>query len=119
MEKLEEIIFQLENRLQRPDVRKSVEQLEELIADDLIEVGSSGQVYAKKDVLKNLPASPEIKFTMTDFKIIKLSPTIVQSLFKTKKVNQETNQTTRSLRSSIWRNENGQWKMIFHQGTTV
>lgn len=117
MENLEEIIFKLENKLQQPDVRKSVEQLEELISDDLIEFGSSGQIYTRKDVLNNLPVSPEIKFIMTDFKIKILSSDIIQSLFKTEKINQETGSKTHSIRSSLWRNEKGKWKMLFHQGT--
>jgi hypothetical protein len=117
MDNLEEIIFELENKLQQPDVRKSVEQLEELISDDLIEFGSSGKIYTKKDVLNNLPVSPEIKFIMTDFKIKILNSGIIQSLFKTEKINQQTGITTYSLRSSLWRNEKGKWKMLFHQGT--
>ena len=117
MENLEDIILKLENKLQQPDVRKSVEQLEELISDDLIEIGSSGQIYTKKDVLNNLPVSPEIKFIMTDFRIKILSSDTIQSLFKTEKINQQTGSTTRSLRSSLWRNEKGKWKMLFHQGT--
>ncbi|MSU45160.1 MAG: nuclear transport factor 2 family protein [Candidatus Zambryskibacteria bacterium] len=69
MEQIEKTIFQLEERLQRPDVRKSVEGLNDLISEDFIEFGSSGQVYNKEDVLVNLPASPEIKFVMIDFRI--------------------------------------------------
>lgn len=116
MENLEDIIFKLENKLQQPGIRKSVEQLEELISDDLIEFGSSGQIYTKKDVLNNLPVSPEIKFIMTDFRIKILSSDIIQSLFKTEKINQQTGITTHSVRSSLWRNEKGKWKMLFHQG---
>lgn len=119
MKNLEKIIFQLENKLQQPDVRKSKIKLKELISDDLIEIGSSGQIYTKKDVLKNLPMSPEIKFIMTDFKIVIFSPSIIQSLFKTEKTNQKTNKKTCSLRSSIWKKNNGKWKMIFHQGTPL
>jgi hypothetical protein len=55
---IKKVIFELENKLQQPDVRKSVEQLNELVSEDLIEFGSSGQVYTKKDVLNNLPAPP-------------------------------------------------------------
>jgi hypothetical protein len=117
MENFKEIIFQLESKLQQPDVRKSTEQLKELISDDLIEFGSSGQVYTKKDVLNNLPTSPEIKFKMTDFRINILSSDVIQSQFKTEKTNLETDKKTYSLRSSLWKNEDGEWKMIFHQGT--
>ena len=117
MDEIRETIFKLETELQQPHTRRSRERLSELISDDFIEFGSSGEVYAKSDVLVNLPSSAEIKFTMTDFRINTLSPGFVQSLFKTEKTNTETGKTTHSLRSSIWKNENGKWKMVFHQGT--
>ena len=119
MDNLKDIIFQLEEKLQRPDVRKSVKELDDLISENLTEFGSSGQVYTKKDVLINLPVSPEIKFTMTDFRINILGENIVQSLFKTEKTNLENGKMTNSLRSSLWRNEGGKWRMLFHQGTPL
>lgn len=116
---IKEIIFELENKLQQPDVRRSTGMLDEIISDDLVEFGSSGQVYSKSDVLKNLPASSEIKFTMTDFRINIISTDVVQSLFQTEKVDVQTSKTTKSLRSSLWKNEGGKWRMIFHQGTPL
>lgn len=110
-------IFELENRLQQPDVRRSPELLNDLISEDLTEFGSSGQMYTKNDVLVNLPSSPEIKFIMSDFRINVLSDNVVQSLFKTEKTNLENGKVSKSLRCSVWRNENGKWRMIFHQGT--
>jgi hypothetical protein len=114
---LREIIFNLESEFQKPDVRKSVGRLTELISDDFYEITSSGKVTFKKDCLANLPAAPEIKFVMTDFKINILCTDIIQTLFKTEKTVVGTGKVTYSMRSSIWKNENGKWKMIFHQGT--
>jgi len=114
-----DIIFELEDKLLQPSVRKSTEQLGVLISDDFIEFGSSGKTYVKKDVLVNLPSSPEIKFNMIDFKTRLLADGLVQSFFKTEKTNAETGAVTISQRSSIWRNEEGEWRMIFHQGTPV
>jgi hypothetical protein len=42
---------------------------------------------------------------------------MVQTLFKTEKTVVETGKVSYSMRSSIWKNENGKWRMIFHQGT--
>jgi len=117
MENIEKIIFNLEEKLQQTNIRKSTNELEKLISDNFIEIGSSGTIYTKKDVLRNLPASPTIKFTMTDFKTHILCPDIIQSLFRTEKINQDTGSTTHSLRSSLWKKEDNAWKMIFHQGT--
>ncbi|MFZ2048861.1 MAG: DUF4440 domain-containing protein [Minisyncoccia bacterium] len=116
---IKETIFELENKLLQSDIRKSVENLDDLISEDFIEFGSSGAIYTKKDILERLPNSPEIKFVMTDFKVNVLSTDIVQSTFKTEKIDAETGKNTRSLRSSIWKNESGWWKIIFHQGTLL
>ena len=118
-ENLEKIIFNLESEFQKPEVRKSVQRLEELISDDFREITSSGKVTSKNDCLANLPNAPEIKFVMSDFKIYVLCPNIVQSLFKTKKIVLESGKESYSLRTTIWKNENGKWRMIFHQGTPI
>jgi hypothetical protein len=44
MENLKEIIYNLETSLLTPEVRMSVEKLDELIAEDFIEYGSSGLI---------------------------------------------------------------------------
>lgn len=114
---IKETIFRLEKQLQQHAVRKSTEELDVLITEDFIEFGSSGKVYTKKDVLVNLPSAPEIEFVMSDFEVRVLSSDIVQSIFKTEKTNLQTGEISKSLRSSLWRNEDGTWKMLFHQGT--
>lgn len=114
-----DIILKREEELQKPEVRKSVERLEDIISDDLIEIGSSGEMYTKKDVLVNLPNAPTLKFVMTEFKITEITPNIVQTFFKTEKTVVETGATSYSMRSTMWKNENGTWRMIFHQGTPV
>jgi hypothetical protein len=48
MENLEELIYKLETDLLKPEVRASVEELNELMSDDFIEYGSSGFIYDKK-----------------------------------------------------------------------
>lgn len=117
MENVEKIIFDLETKLQKSAVRKSIEKLDEIISDDLREITSSGTVATKEDCLINLPAAPEIKFVMTDFSIRQLAPDLIQSFFKTEKTVAGTDKVSYSMRSSIWKNENGKWKMLFHQGT--
>lgn len=119
MENIEKVLFNLESELQKPDVRKSVEKLDGLISDDLREITSSGAVTNKQDCFVNLPATPEIKFVMTDFSIRELAPNLVQTFFKTKKTVVGTDKVSDSMRNSIWKNENGKWKMVFHQGTPV
>jgi hypothetical protein len=114
---IEKTLFELEAELQKPDVRKSIEKLNGLISDEFREITSLGTVKNKQDCFVSLPAAPEIKFVMTDFSVRELAPNLMQTFFKTEKTEINTGKVSHSIRNSIWINENGKWKMIFHQGT--
>ena len=105
------IIFDLENALLTDEVRKSTDKLNQLISDNFVEFGSSGKIYKKSDILKFLPKEEFKKITITDFEIISSRKDEVSVHYKS---NSENNIT---LRSSIWKKEEGNWKIIFHQGT--
>jgi hypothetical protein len=53
------------------------------------------------------------KYTVQDFKIKELSEDVMLATYKV-----EANSTI-SLRSSIWKYERGDWRMVFHQGTGI
>ena len=116
MYSLIEKIYNLENLLLQPETRKSQSKLNELLADEFREFGSSGRIYSKDDILKKLPTEKNTKFFLSEFEIKQLSPTTVLSTYKVRQVIGE--QITFSLRSSIWQKVNNDWQMIFHQGTT-
>lgn len=52
-----------------------------------------------------------------DFKIKWISKECILATYMLVKYSMETKKY--SLRSSIWRNQDLQWKMIFHQGTKI
>jgi len=108
MEELKELIYKLETDLLKPEVRTSVEKLNELIADDFIEYGSSGLVYNKQNILERLPQGNSSTYRLSDFEFIILSENIVQTRFKTNRVNLDEAKTT-SLRTSLWRKTNDKW----------
>lgn len=116
---ISEIIKALELELLKPEVRKSKERLNELIADNFLEVGSSGRNYNKQDILSELPDQSEIKFSMQDFNAIEISPDTILATYQVEKIILGSNEKTKSARSSIWQNKNGNWQMIFHQGTNL
>ncbi len=102
-------ILGLEQRLLLPDVRASAEALDGLIADEFTEFGSSGQTYTKQDVIAQLQAAPDFVMTVEDFRVLTLAPDVALATYR----------TGRSVRSSIWRRENGAWRIVFHQGTVI
>jgi len=118
MEELREIIYKLETDLLKPEIRTSVEKLDELLADDFIEYGSAGLIYDKALILERLPQEISPLYTLYDFEIVILSKEIVQTRFKTTRINAD-NIKTISLRTSLWRKNNNKWQMFFHQGTPI
>jgi hypothetical protein len=118
-EGLQKIIYDLETSLLKPEIRSSARDLDLLIADDFMEFGSSGKVYDKKNILERLPKDIEIssvQFIVSDFKIKELSENVILATFKTDKISPDGDHVT-ALRASIWKNINGNWQMIYHQGT--
>jgi hypothetical protein len=102
-------VFALEERLLLPEVRTSAAALDRLIADEFMEFGSSGQTYTKQDVIAQLQAAPNFVVKMEGFRVMALAPDVALATYR----------TGRSLRSSIWRQENGAWRIVFHQGTVI
>lgn len=112
-----ELIKALEIELLQPEVRKSKDRLNELIADQFIEIGESGKQYNKQDILDALPKQSGIKFSPKDFKATEISSNVVLATFQLEKEIFSTREKMISLRSSIWQNRNEKWQIVFHQGT--
>jgi len=121
MDLIKEQLLKLENDLLQPEVRNSMEKLNEILTDNFIEYCSSGYEYHwnKEDEINGSVISNKVYGKIIDFEIKKLSDEYVQATYKMIK-NDEPNEDRRySLRSSIWKYIDGKWKMIFHQGTLV
>lgn len=116
-ELLLEQLFQLEQRLLQPEVRKSIDDLMSLLADDFLEFGSSGRIFNKQQVIEILSHAPRERMTLKDFQAKTLAPNVVLTTFRLVKHNESSEEMTNSLRSSIWKLIDGKWKMVFHQGT--
>jgi hypothetical protein len=104
----------LEEQLLQADVRASAERLDALLADDFIEFGSSGRVFDKKRIVKLLPEETPINLSLNSFKSRMLSETIALVTYR---ATSGSKPAVYTLRSSIWRLSNGQWQIVFHQGT--
>jgi hypothetical protein len=115
--RLERHIYDLENELLKPDVRRSADRIGELLADGFFEFGSSGRIYdyTAGDVFDDNGAA----YKMEDFKANMLSHKCVLATYKAIKIDPGGNVTSVTLRSSIWKRRGGAWKMVFHQGTPM
>lgn len=115
--KLKDKFQLLEEKLLQPDIRKSINDLDTIIDDTFIEIGSSGCIYNKKQIINTLPATPSVNMTIMDFEAKLLTEGIVQTIYRVERQNDEM--TEYSLRSSIWLLKNEKWCIVFHQGTPI
>ena len=113
---LKQQLMDLEVKLLQPDIRKSVKQLNTLLADDFLEFGQSGKTYSKQDVLEALPELTEELFMASHFEARMLSDDVVLLTYLLERRGNDA-MKSRSCRSSIWKRTGEQWQMTFHQGT--
>jgi hypothetical protein len=110
-------ILGLEQVLLDPTTRASAATLNILLADDFMEIGASGQIHNKADTVASLPEeTADWTYLLSDFAIRQLSSDTVLATYRIVTFRKAASER-RTLRSSIWRRENGAWRMIFHQGT--
>lgn len=88
---------------------------ENLLSNEFIEFGSSGGKMDKAYQLKMITNKglDEIPFLILEFEAKQLAENIVMTTFQT----EHKQNGNKSNRSSIWRKENHQWRLYFHQGT--
>jgi hypothetical protein len=118
---LQKHLLELETRLANPKVRKSPQELDRLLADSFVEFGSFGKIYDKQAIKEELGAEQEIRIAMSDFRIRALSSQIVLATYsaEVREIKNSVESHFISLRSSIWQLLDGEWQMVFHQGTMV
>lgn len=113
-----DMFLSLEQALHRPEVRRSREAVEGLLADGFVEFGSSGRVYHRAFMINAL--APEIPTAdsglpkVTDFTARALAPNTVLVTYRSIGSDERT-----VLRSSVWTLNGGNWQMLFHQGTVA
>ncbi|WP_238881888.1 DUF4440 domain-containing protein [Clostridium sp. YIM B02551] len=120
MERLKNHILELEKELLKPYIRQSPEKISMLLSEDFIEFCSSGYIYKYKkgEAIGDNTSPKELKWEIINFDISFLGEDCVLATYKLIK-HDETAEKKYSLRSSIWKSINGEWKMIFHQGTVI
>jgi hypothetical protein len=104
---------ELEESLLQSNVRKS-ELVSQLLSEEFVEFGSSGRTFTKEQIIISLQAETPVNCTATEFNVKLLAP---QTALVTYRACRHSEPPAFSVRSSIWQQRNGQWKMVFHQGT--
>lgn len=108
-------IENLELDLLRANVRRDHARLAELIADDFVEIGTSGLVFDKDTLLTHLPNEQGITFNADSISCKVLSQTAILITYLC--IRTERDSLSYSRRSSIWTYKNDSWQILYHQGT--
>lgn len=111
---LTEQLYQMEKKLLDPEVRRSVSELANLLADDFVEFGSSGRVFTKQQVVEGLPHSPSVQMTILNFQAKPLAADIMLTTYNLIKQNDTRVEMGYSLRSSIWKFIDGRCQTLLY-----
>jgi hypothetical protein len=107
----------LEERLLHPAVRKNPAALRELLAEEFVEIGSSGTQYDRETIIAALEDEVPSQVELHDFRATLLVEDLVLVIYRT--VRHEKRALKQARRSSIWMRREGRWQMCFHQGTKM
>jgi hypothetical protein len=105
----------LEEKMLEPAFRKSSHEFAELLTDDFVEFGSSGRIFDKASILRELSEEGPVDLSLREFEAGMLAEDVVQVTYVSMRMS--AGMMIESLRCSIWVRRGGGWKIRFHQGT--
>ncbi|MCM2394974.1 DUF4440 domain-containing protein [Rhizobium sp. S95] len=114
-----EEIRSLEEALHRPEIRRSREAVEDLLAEGFMEFGASGRVYERATIIGLLAEQGDDndgELQASNYTLKPISNDAVLLTYETERSYQDGSKR-RVLRSSIWKHNGLKWQMLFHQGT--
>ncbi|MBL8057684.1 MAG: nuclear transport factor 2 family protein [Anaerolineales bacterium] len=105
----------LEASLWRAETRFDPAWMEQVLAEDFLEIGRSGRVYTRAEIL-GLPRAPlPVRLPLPDLTIRRLAPEVAQVLYTS--VVETDAGPAYGRRSSLWIRRGRRWVLCFHQGT--
>lgn len=104
-------VIDSERQLHGAGVRRSSALADALLDPQFQEFGASGRVWDRISALEMM-AEEEYTLPVADrFVATRLASDVVHLTYRVRRPERTT------LRSSVWRRENGPWRVYFHQGT--
>jgi len=111
-------LLALEEELLSFQVRASAARLNELLADDFVEFGSSGRIYDKPTIIRELGESGfAAGFEVGDFRLVMSGEDSALVTYRCEVRSDNGDVIRKSNRSSLWRLVDDRWQLVFHQGT--
>jgi len=106
-----EIIETLERELASKEIRQDLTRMETLFHNEFSEIGKSGRIFNKKDILVEVPSWEYFDTTLSDFTFRELSKNVIMLKYESSVGGINAHRT------SIWVKENSNWQILHHQGT--
>jgi hypothetical protein len=120
---LARLLQNLEEQLLSPEGRASPRLIDDLLADDFQEIGSSGDMFGKAETLEGLAEESSdghvYERHATDWSIRALSADVALVTYKIVTRDATDGSVRTSRRSSTWAYRDARWQMVFHQGTRL
>jgi hypothetical protein len=115
---IKEILLALEHELLSSQVRASHARLDELLAPEFVEFGSSGRIYDKQSMIHALTQAASMEdYQVDDFTVVTASEDTALVTYSCQIRSAGGDLVRSSNRSSLWKLLDGRWQMVFHQGT--
>ncbi len=102
-----------------PDVRADRDRLASLLHDQFLEIGASGKLWSREDVLQHIVHEPTTTRSLDEFECRLLNDQTALTTYRVTRTNPNDGSKTLSRRSSVWLRESDTWKLRFHQGTPL
>jgi hypothetical protein len=94
-----------------PTIRKNKESLEKRFHDDFHEIGRSGQIFTKSEIIEALLSEEPFAFAVIGMECKQVSDELILVLYDTEFEGRYAHRT------SVWVQVGKDWQIIHHQGT--
>ena len=117
-------IVALELSLLEVPTRSDRHYLEQVLDDEMVEFGKSGGIYDKQSIIQALEGErsgspPADQLELVDAMATLLSADTVLLTYRLRARPLAGTEALASLRSSVWKQQDGRWRLLFHQGTAA
>ena len=112
-----ETLRALEESLWQRETRFDPEWMENVLADDCVEIGRSGRVHSRATILDAEPREIDAVLPLPGFEVRMLAADVALVTYATSVGTDDAIEHAR--RASIWSRDAGRWQLRFHQGTPV
>jgi hypothetical protein len=112
------VLRALEVEMHQPQVRADRARMEQLLHPDFLEIGRSGTIYTRADVLNEFAQQPPAYNVWSqDFAVTRIAPKLAMLLYRSAHIDDAESLDRHTMRSSIWESTEQGWQVRFHQGT--